>query len=90
MPTATLTSKGQITLPAKVREALGLDAGDKIDFVAEERGGYRIVARRKDIRVLSGRFAGRVARPFTIEEMNQAVLDEAAQRYRAVLAKPKR
>jgi len=68
MPTATLTSKGQITLPAKVREDLGLDAGDKIDFVAEERGSYRIVARRKDIRVPSGRFAGRVDQPVTIRQ----------------------
>ena len=38
MPTATMTSKGQITIPIEVRKALGLDAGDKIDFVEIEKG----------------------------------------------------
>jgi AbrB family looped-hinge helix DNA binding protein len=33
MTTATLTSKGQITIPAEVREALGVAAGDRIEFV---------------------------------------------------------
>jgi len=42
--TATLTSKGQITLPQAVRQALGVEAGDKIDFVAEADGGIRVVA----------------------------------------------
>ncbi len=30
---ATLTSKGQITIPVSVRRVLGLNTGDKIDFV---------------------------------------------------------
>jgi AbrB family looped-hinge helix DNA binding protein len=38
MPTATVTSKGQITIPIEVRIALGLDPGDKIDFVEIEKG----------------------------------------------------
>jgi len=32
MPQATLTSKGQVTVPREVRELLHLKAGDKIDF----------------------------------------------------------
>jgi len=32
MPLATLTSKGQITIPGKLRKQLHLHAGDKIDF----------------------------------------------------------
>jgi antitoxin PrlF len=44
MSTATLTSKGQITLPQAVRQALGVEAGDKIDFVAEADGGFRVQA----------------------------------------------
>lgn len=58
MPTATLTSKGQITLPLAVRQALGVEAGDKIDFVAEADGGFRIVALRQDAQRLRGRFSG--------------------------------
>jgi AbrB family looped-hinge helix DNA binding protein len=42
MPTSTLTSKGQITLPQAVRTALGLEAGDKLDFVglSESNPGF--------------------------------------------------
>jgi len=32
---ATVTSKGQVTLPAAIRRALGVDAGDKVSFSVE-------------------------------------------------------
>ena len=38
MATSTLTSKGQITIPVQVRKALGVDAGDRIDFRLENPG----------------------------------------------------
>jgi len=41
---ATVTSKGQITIPAQVRTALGVDAGDRIEFVEVEKGQFAIVA----------------------------------------------
>lgn len=81
MPTSTLTSKGQITLPQAVRTALGLEAGDRLDFV-EIEGGYKLVPLRKDVRVLKGRFAGRVSEPVTIEQMNEAIA-QAITRKRA-------
>jgi len=37
VPTSTITSKGQTTVPKEVRDALGLDAGDKLNW--EVRGG---------------------------------------------------
>ena len=33
MTTATLTSKGQITIPAAVRKSLGVETGDRVEFV---------------------------------------------------------
>ena len=36
MPTSTLSSKGQITLPLEVRHRLGLKQGDRVEFVFEE------------------------------------------------------
>lgn len=50
MPTihevATLTSKGQITLPKPIRQALGVDFGGKVAF--ELRGSQVVVTRVED------------------------------------------
>ncbi len=37
MPTATLTTKGQVTIPKKVRESLKLHTGDKIEIIVTEK-----------------------------------------------------
>jgi antitoxin PrlF len=42
MAVATLTSKGQLTVPLGVRQSLGLQAGDKVDFVPDASGGFRM------------------------------------------------
>ena len=78
MSISTTTTKGQITLPRDVRQALGLDAGDKVDFV-EVEGGFKLVPLRKDVRALKGRFAGRVEQPVTTDEMEEAIVQAAAE-----------
>ena len=83
MSTATLTSKGQITLPQAVRQALGVEAGDKVDFVAQAEGGFRVVALRQDAQRLRGRFAGRASAPVSLKDMADAVQAEAAARRKA-------
>ena len=80
MATATLTSKGQITVPQAVRQTLGLQTGDRVAFVADEAGGYKVVALRKDVKTLRGRFAGRTKKPVSIDAMAEAVEAEAAAR----------
>lgn len=79
MPISTVTSKGQITLPMAVRRSLGLDAGDKVDFVAVD-GGYKLIVLRQDVRTLKGRFAGRAKAPVTIEDMGDAIEQSAIGR----------
>lgn len=49
---AKLTSKGQITMPKSVRDALQLDAGDSVHFHVEH--GYAIIARTPDFLDLAG------------------------------------
>ncbi len=44
MTTARVTSKGQVTIPKDVRESMGLEPGDQIEFV-KERKGFRVVKR---------------------------------------------
>ncbi len=79
MPTATLTSKGRITLPRAVRVALGLTAGQKIEFLPEG-DSFRVVAVRTDGAVLRGRFVGRVKKPVSIAKMDAAIAAGATER----------
>jgi antitoxin PrlF len=72
MPSATVTSKGQITIPAEVRKALGLKAGDKIDIFEVEKGKFGLTARNKSIRDLEG-CVPKLSYVPTIEELNEAV-----------------
>ena len=81
MPVATLTSKGRLTLPVSVPDALGLEAGSKIDFVAEG-DGFRVVPVRNSVASLKGRFAGRVAKPVSLEAMEAAIGESALERQR--------
>ena len=89
MAVATLTSKGQITLPQAVRNILGLQTGDKLDFIADDAGGFRIVALRKEVHALRGRFAGRAVKPVSVQDMNEAVHAEAVARGRPARATPR-
>ena len=79
MASATLTSKGQITIPQRVREKLGLKPGDRIDFV-EVEGKFQLVARTRSIRELEGRYPRKVSRPVSIEEMNAAIARRVSER----------
>jgi AbrB family looped-hinge helix DNA binding protein len=72
MARATITTKGQITIPKEVRERLGVEAGDRLEFVEQERGVYRVVAATRDVRNLKGMVPKR-RRAVTVEEMNAAV-----------------
>ena len=72
MATASLTSKGQITVPIEVREDLGLKAGDRISFIKGEHGEYIMKAKTGSIMNLRGcvKWTGN---PVTIEEMNETI-----------------
>jgi len=79
MAAATLTSKGQITIPARVRTALGVDAGDRIEFVEVGKGEFNIVAATRSVRELSGMLYRKGRKPVSIEEMNAAIGKGAAR-----------
>jgi len=79
MSTAILTSKGQITIPKDVRDDLNLTAGSKVMFVKLHNGQYRLVPRTGDIRDLAGILYDPDRPAMTIEEMNDAIADAAAE-----------
>ena len=49
---ARVTSKGQVTLPKAVREALGIESGDEVVFHVE--GDRAVLARTADFLALAG------------------------------------
>ena len=72
MAAATVTSKGQITIPACVRRALRVESGDRVEFVEVGPGRFEIVAATGSVTELKGMF-GPIDRPVSIEEMNEAI-----------------
>lgn len=73
MTVATLTSKGQITLPKEIRMALGLNAGDKVDFVRMKDGNYALFPATHSIRTLEGFFYKSGRKSVSLEEMDDAI-----------------
>jgi AbrB family looped-hinge helix DNA binding protein len=72
MPSASLTSKGQVTVPKVIREQLKVKTGDRLDFVIE---GDRIVLRpgTRDLRSLRGVLHQPGRKPISLERMDAAV-----------------
>ena len=77
MTTATVTSKGQITIPANVRQALKVEAGDRVEFVEVDPGRFEFFAATRSVKELKGMF-GKAIKNVSIEEMNLAIAVRAA------------
>ncbi len=77
MATATLTSKGQITIPIAVRQELQLDTGDRVEFVQIAPGRFEMIANTSDVTELKGMF-GIPQKAVSIEAMNQAIAKRGA------------
>lgn len=82
MTTATVTSKGQVTIPAEIRRKLRLHAGSKIDFIENRAGEMVIRSKSGNIRDLYG-FLKYDGPPLTIEQMNEAIGDAAVEHFRS-------
>lgn len=72
MSSATVTSKGQVTIPVEVRTRLGLRTGSRIDFVHMGDGIYEIHVQAGSIHDLKGAVAW-PSEPVTLEEMDEAI-----------------
>jgi len=71
---ARMSSKGQVTIPSKVRESLELKEGDLVDFYIDDRRSVRIIARNKklaDLRGILGRYKDQI--PTSLDEVDRAV-----------------
>ncbi len=78
MTASKITSKGQITIPAVVRAALGVSTGDRIEFIQVDPGRFEMVAATLPISALKG-MVKKPAKPVTIDEMNEAIASAGAK-----------
>lgn len=75
---ATITSKGQVTVPKSVRDRLHLKAGDRIDFVLEDDGCVRVTPVNASVTRLKG-MVPKPEFPVSIEAMDESIAQEAAR-----------
>ena len=69
---ATITAKGQVTLPKPIRDKLHLKPGDKIDFMLDDNGGLRATPVTASVTQLKG-MAPKPEFPVSLEEMDEAI-----------------
>ncbi len=79
MTASTVTTKGQVTIPLDVRRRLGLDAGDRIEFVEIGDGMFAIKPAIDDVRSLKG-VLRKPSKPVSVEDMNAVVRARGAGR----------
>jgi antitoxin PrlF len=73
MAAATVTSKGQITIPIELRTELGLRTGDQVEFVRNEMTGYyEMIPKTLSIRSLKG-ILPKPKKAVSIREMNRVI-----------------
>jgi antitoxin PrlF len=76
---ATITSKGQVTVPIAVRRHLGVGAHDQVAFVFDESGAVKLSSPRyPTIASLRG-IAGSLSQPMTWQEIEDIAQSEHAE-----------
>lgn len=78
MPTATVTSKGQITLPKSIREHLHVDQGDQVEFVIGPAGDVELRPFGGSARRLA-EIVRRPVAPKSLEELDRELGEALAE-----------
>lgn len=76
MSSATITSKGQLTLPKTVREGLGVGPGDRVEFVPQDGGAYLVMPVSSSVMALKGVIAP-PKNPVSLDDMDRAIREGA-------------
>lgn len=71
MALSTLTSKGQLTLPKPIRDYLGVDTGDQVEFIINDTGEVILTSKTIAIEDIYGMIKKK--KGVTIEDMNLAI-----------------
>lgn len=77
MSASTVSSKGQIVIPARLRAELGVEAGSRIEFVRTD-DGWLIKPATLSVTRLRG-VLGKPRKPVSVEDMNRAIRRRASR-----------
>jgi antitoxin PrlF len=81
MITSTVSSKGQVTIPKKIRDFLKLETFDKLVFIPLEEGKVMITNKPVPVADMFGMLKHRKRkRPVSVEEMEAAIHKRRAKR----------
>ena len=80
MPIATVTSKGQITIPKKVREHLDVKSGDKLEFRVGDDGTVSLMPITRSAESVFGAFAHKATEPVSAAAAKRKVAEALRRR----------
>jgi len=83
MPTATITSKGQVTIPKKIREKFGLQAGDILSFEIESGDKIIIRPEKESSDAAYGILHREDQEILTVEDMESGVAEYFKKKYKS-------
>ena len=69
---ATITSKGQVTLPKALRDQLHLSTGDRVEFIIEANNVVRLIPHLTSVKILKGMLT-KPAQAVSLEQMDEAI-----------------
>lgn len=75
MATATVTPEGYIDVPKDILDRLHLHAGDTLEVQVEHDRALRMLRQPLKASEVGGMFRSRIVKPFTVEEMDEAVAE---------------
>jgi antitoxin PrlF len=81
MPDATLTTKGQVTIPKPVRDHLKLDTGVRVSFIIQDDGVVVVKPVTRDVRDLAGLLSRPGQRPVSVKAMDSAITRHVRRKF---------
>lgn len=78
---ATITSKGQVTVPKNIRDQLNIQAGTQLDFTLNDDGTISVRPLNRTALSIVGILKRPGQKVVTIEQMNDAIAEAASERY---------
>jgi AbrB family looped-hinge helix DNA binding protein len=82
MTQATITSKGQVTIPKIIRDILNLHSGDKIDFIVKENGETILKPISQKVDDVFGILSKKNNKPIKVDEMNDILRKSFKRKYK--------